>query len=424
MTSAAGVVVLHPRGHPAYEAALAAQEAGLLRRYDTTIYRTGLRPLGPAAALLPGPFRASLERDMGRRWHPDLDPELVTTRPLAQVLYQLARRALPLPPELQVELEYAAMRAYGRAAARSLARGPRPRLVHVYEGCALEVIRAARTVGCACLLDVQSRHEDYLQIEQEESRRWGLPAHHPPAGISRRVERERAEADILLAPSQATRALLLRAGVPDERIVVLPYGADADTFRPPLGRPEGRFRAVYVGHVTFRKGVAYLLEAWSRLGLAGAELLVVGNPDPAGRALLERYPGVCRALRNVPHRELPALLDSCDVFVCPSLAEGSPLVVYEAMAAGLPVITTESAQAVVRDGIDGLVVPIRDVDALARAIAFLHANRGERLRMGREARLRIQNGFTWRHYRVRLAGIYRHLLEGRREPIPPPCETP
>jgi glycosyltransferase involved in cell wall biosynthesis len=127
---------------------------------------------------------------------------------------------------------------------------------------------------------------------------------------------------------------------------------------------------------------------------------------------------------NVPHGELPGLLASGDAFVFPSLAEGSPLVVYEAMAAGLPVVTTEAARAAVRHGVDGIVVPPGDAGALVEAVGFLHGNVEARLRMGRAARRRIEDGFTWRHYRARLVSIYRHLLDGGGTPVPLGWELP
>jgi glycosyltransferase involved in cell wall biosynthesis len=411
MASGSGVVVVHPRGRPAYEAALAARDAGLLRRYVTTLYR------GKRAWPLPRMFASRLDGELRRRWHPELAPELVATEPVAQVLYQVARRALPLPARVNAELELAAVRAFGRRAARRLTTGSGPGLVHAYEGAALEVMRSARRAGWVTVLDVQSLHEHYLRIEREEALRWDMPGSPCPFGISRRVASERAEADILLAPNDEVRVMLLDAGVPAERIVVLPFGADPHTFRRPAERPAGGFRVLYLGHLNLRKGIGYLLEAWSRMAPADAELLLVGNPDPAGRRLLARYRGCHRTLPNVPYGELPAILAGSDVLVCPSLSETGPLVVYEAMAAGLPVVTTEAARGAVRHGIDGLVVPPRDVDALAAAISFLHAHPEARRRMSREARRRIEEGFTWRHYRTRLATIYRHLLERRPEPL-------
>jgi len=412
------VLVLHPRGHFSYEAAVAAQEAGLLHRYVTAVYRTGRTPVPGLWHLLPRGMRDHVDRELSRRWHPALDPDLVTTRPAPHLLYQFARRVLPLPRRARVELEWASIRAFGRGSACLVRGAPRPALVHAYEGGALEVLRAARRAGVGTVLDVPSRHEDFVRVVEEEAGRWGLPAPALPAGVQRRVDRERAGADVLLVPSQETREALMGAGVPPDRIVVLPFGADPDVFHPRAGGASGGFRAVYVGHVNLRKGVRYLLEAWSRLALPGGELLLVGNADAAGRALLAGRPDSCRLVPNVPHRELPGLLASADAFVFPSLAEGSPIAVYEAMAAGLPVVTTDGARAAVRHGVDGIVVPARNVEALADAVAFLHRNVEARLRMGREARRRIEEGFTWRHYRVRLVSIYRHLLEGGGTPVP------
>lgn len=417
------VLVLHPRGHFSYEAAVAAQEAGLLHRYVTAVYRTGRPPVPGLWPLLPGSVRERVDRELCRRWHPALDPDLVTTRAAPHLLYQLTRRALPLSGRLRVELEWASIRAFGRDGARVLRRAPRPAVVHAYEGCALEVLGGARRAGIRTVLDVPSRHEDFVRVNEEEAERWGLSAPELPAGVQRRVDAERAGADVLLVPSEETRDALTGAGVEPDRVVLLPFGADPDAFRP-CPRGSGGFRAIYVGHVNLRKGIGYLLEAWSRLAPRDAELLLVGNADAAGRALLECRPAGCRVVPNVPHRELPGLLASADAFVFPSLVEGSPLVVYEAMAAGLPVVTTDGARAVVRHGVDGIVVPPRNVEAIVDAVAFLHRNVEARLRMGREARLRIEEGFTWRHYRARLVTIYRHLLEGGGTPVPLSWELP
>ncbi|MDQ7028789.1 MAG: glycosyltransferase family 4 protein, partial [Ardenticatenia bacterium] len=99
-----------------------------------------------------------------------------------------------------------------------------------------------------------------------------------------------------------------------------------------------------------------------------------------------------------------------DVFVFPSLQEGSALVTYEALACGLPVVTTPNAGSVVRDGIEGFLVPIRDVEALAARLEHLRADEGLHLEMGQAARRRAK-AFTWEHYGDRLADTVRSLRD-------------
>jgi glycosyltransferase involved in cell wall biosynthesis len=119
----------------------------------------------------------------------------------------------------------------------------------------------------------------------------------------------------------------------------------------------------------------------------------------------------------VPRAEVRRWFAQSDVFVFPSLAEGSALVTYEAMAAGLPVITTPNSGSVVRDGIDGFVVPPRDVEALAERILLLYRGSETRRQMGARGRALVAERYTWRHYRARLCGIYEALLAGR-DPSP------
>jgi glycosyltransferase involved in cell wall biosynthesis len=107
--------------------------------------------------------------------------------------------------------------------------------------------------------------------------------------------------------------------------------------------------------------------------------------------------------------ELRAALQQADVFVFPSIEEGSALVTYDALACGLPVITTPNAGSVVRDEIDGLIVPIRDVGALAAALQRLREDRDLRERMGRSARTRAEE-YPWSRYRHSLLAAYRQVL--------------
>jgi glycosyltransferase involved in cell wall biosynthesis len=138
--------------------------------------------------------------------------------------------------------------------------------------------------------------------------------------------------------------------------------------------------------------------------------VLAGAPDEAGRTLLRQFRGSARLLGHVPWFALPDLFRSADAFVLPSLAEGSALVTYMAMASALPVIVTEDAGSVARDGIDGLIVPSRDSGALKDAIARLYLRRDEAREMGASGRQLIEQRYTWAHYHARIASLHRQLL--------------
>jgi glycosyltransferase involved in cell wall biosynthesis len=123
---------------------------------------------------------------------------------------------------------------------------------------------------------------------------------------------------------------------------------------------------------------------------------------PAETTPLAPYRDQVEFLGRVGHGEMPARLASADVFVFPSLFEGSAVVTYEALACGLPSVVTPSSGSVARDGIEGLVVPAGEVEPLARAIETLGLDAGLRERMAIAARQRSLE-FTWPRYHEAVA---------------------
>jgi glycosyltransferase involved in cell wall biosynthesis len=157
-----------------------------------------------------------------------------------------------------------------------------------------------------------------------------------------------------------------------------------------------------------------LLEAWKRLQLIDAELVIAGGIDAEiDRQFRREVPANVRWLHHVPSAAVHRLYQSSDVFVLPSLSEGSALVIYEAMASGLPVIVTPNSGSVARDGVDGYVVPSRNVSAIAERLEWLHGHPDLRIQMGAAARHLILEKYTWQHYRRRLAAAYAALAAGQ-----------
>ncbi len=216
---------------------------------------------------------------------------------------------------------------------------------------------------------------------------------------------------MLVSPSPFVTRCLTAHGAAQKRIVEVPFGADTERFSPAERAPT-TFRLLYVASINYRKGTRYLLEAWRDLALPDAELVLAGTPDDAGRSILRQYDGCYRAIGHVPWFELPELFRSASAFVLPSLAEGSALVTYMAMASGLPVIVTEDAGAVARDGVEGVVIPSRNVDALRGAILQLYERRANAAAMGAAGRRLIEQRYTWRHYHARIAALHTALVEG------------
>ncbi len=150
-----------------------------------------------------------------------------------------------------------------------------------------------------------------------------------------------------------------------------PTSADS---RPKPGKTHGASCTfLFAGGIIQRKGIKYLLEAWRLARRPGWRLQLLGALPADTRPLIP-YRNEVEWLGRMSHASVAERMASADVFVFPSLFEGSATVTYEAMACGLPCIVTAEAGSVVRHGSDGLIVPARDVPALAEAIERLGAD--------------------------------------------------
>jgi glycosyltransferase involved in cell wall biosynthesis len=224
-----------------------------------------------------------------------------------------------------------------------------------------------------------------------------------PQGYSDRLDRECEIADRIIVGSSFVRQSFAEVGYDPRRIVVTPYGVDTDRFTPRAEpRQDGVFRALFVGQIGQRKGMSYLLHGYEMFRRADSELHIVGSYSP-GHEVYARFEGLYRHTPHVPQKDLPSLYRDADVFVFPSLIEGMPLVVLEAMACGVPVITTTHGPGdIVRDGVDGFFVPIRDAEAIAKRLEQLRNDPALRERMGRNAREQALR-HTWQDYAQRAA---------------------
>lgn len=397
------VVVTHPVNQHAYQTALAAQHSGLLETFWTGVYRTGRGLTSDRAlALLPGRTRGIVRRELARRWEPDLDPARIRTLTRYD-LVSIAWRRLLRHPDWLWDPESWMLRHFDASVAARLRRRP-PALVHAFEGAALSSFSAAREAGGITVLDCPSAHERFMAIQ----RATGVE-HRQPA--TARIRLERRLADRLLAPSEQVVKCLIEDAIPPEKIVLLPYGADPARFRarvPSSGQEP--FRVLFVGSIEARKGIRELLAAWRVAALPEAELVLIGPGGPRARRLLHDAPADVYWRGGVPRSEVPNWFAASDVFAFPSLAEGSALVTYEAMAAGLPSVVTAEAGSAVRDGLDGFVVPAADPVTLANRLRHLHSHPELREAMGRRARSAVEERWTWRHYEQKLTRVWSELL--------------
>ncbi|MFN8758636.1 MAG: glycosyltransferase family 4 protein [Tagaea sp.] len=394
----------HPgSNHLAYQLVAALQFAGYDARFETGLFWTGAGLLPKLTALLPGRLRAAVERDLKRRSHAGVDPARVTFQPVPELMYVASTR-LKLSAERQLAAIAWRNEVFDSNFAE-LVRRSNPRFVIGHDSSALRAQRTAQSAGALAILNQVIGHiEAGLDIFAEEAHRAPefaetLPL--PPARVIDICRREAIEADRVIVPSDYVRDTLSARGVDPARVFVLPYGVDTARFRPAPRAPDGKFRVLFVGGLSQRKGIKYLLEAAKRAAIPGMELVCVGKLA-GGEAAFAPYANVFRHVRHVPFHEVHALFQTADVFAYPSLHEGSAFASYEALASGLPVVCTPNTGSVVRDGVEGYLVAPRDVDALVDRFRALHRDPDLRARMATAARARAEE-FTWAHYGARLS---------------------
>jgi len=296
----------------------------------------------------------------------------------------------------------------------ALGRARRVRLLHVHGYAAADYGRlAARRLGAALVL-----HEHFADPR--------MPWYQSLADRALARLTHRA-----IAVSGSTRDFLVRQRfVPAERVRLIWNGAPLDEFAPgppetaaavrlELGLPVGAPVVGAVGRLSLQKGHRYLLEAAARVSAHRSDVrfLIVGDGDQAGalRRQAEAL-GIAPRVAFAGHRgDIPAVLGAIDVLCIPSLYEGTPLALFEAMAAGKPIVSTsvDGCREVLEDTPCGLLVPPRDPPALAEALLRV-LDSGE-LREGlsrcaREASAR----YDIRECVRRIEALYDEVLAGAR----------
>ena len=318
---------------------------------------------------------------------------------------------------LNLERKYyyaAKKRAVDRVAAQFLRTG-RFDLFHVWSGSALHGLRVAKSRGIPSLLEIPTWHRQKGKVVPQKTEEEIAMENAPIPQrwlnrllISRQESLEEYElADLVLVESEKAADSFRVLGFPDEKLYSMPQGVDVNRFQP--GPPPPLFRAVFVGALIKRKGVHTLIEAWKKLRLPRAELWLAGHPHEEIKPYLVDLPSNVTVLGF--RADVENIFRAASVHVFPSSLEGSAKTTYEAAACALAQITTREAGDVVVDGVNGMVIPPDDVDAIAAAIQFLYDHPDLVRNYGMAGRERVVEQFTWDHFRDRVLSAYRLAMD-------------
>lgn len=262
------------------------------------------------------------------------------------------------------------------------------------------------------VLDEGSSHVIYRRdIVKEEYDKFGIKPELPHRKLVEKELREYEEADYIVVSSLFAKRTFLEKGIPERKIIHVPYGVDLSAFKQ-IPKNDNIFRVVFVGGMSLRKGVHYLLQAFSELNLPNAELLLVGSINNEIKPFFKKHEGRFRWVGHIPQRELYRYHSQGSVFVLNSIEDGFGQVIIQAMVCGLPVIATENTGGpdIIRDGKDGFIIPIRDIEALKNKILYLYQNKEICKIMGQSAKERVSKGFTWDDYGEKMIKAYENIV--------------
>ena len=254
-------------------------------------------------------------------------------------------------------------------------------------------------IGCpgSCLLQMKklpdakkftlwfSSHYNFAsRVLEEEYKKFNIngPAIHPYEKF--KAQKEQIMSDYIVVPSDHCAKTYIDNDIPKDKLRVVNFGVDTVKFQPVFPfYDKNKLTFLFAGGNWIRKGLPYLIEAWKHL-----------KPDALLSLIGTDIGKVTESIVShgwVPDEEVPSGYRNADVFVMPSLEEGSALVIFEAMASGLPCIVTPECGSLIEDSVDGIIIPSRNIKAIGEAIKYFVDNPEETRRMGIIARKKAED---------------------------------
>jgi glycosyltransferase involved in cell wall biosynthesis len=275
-------------------------------------------------------------------------------------------------------------------------------LIAYTTGC-LETLQLFKRHGLPTVVDQIDAARTHEQVLLEEHAKW--PGWQPaqgrvPSEYWQRLEMEWKLADRIMVNSEWTRKALMAQGVAADKIFVIPLAYEAPV-EPRPTRKSRQLVALYLGRVVLEKGIPYLFEAARQLQHEPIRFVLAG-PIGISTEAVKSAPSNVKLIGPISRDRLGPVYSAADLCVLPTMSDGFALTQLEAMAHGLPVITTPNCGDVVSDGVDGRIVPAGDAAALVAAIGELIADRDRLAEFSRQALLKATQ-FDLATYSRRLA---------------------
>ncbi|NMC11512.1 MAG: glycosyltransferase family 4 protein [Chloroflexi bacterium] len=281
----------------------------------------------------------------------------------------------------------------------------------------VELFSGAIKCGLACVLEQCSApYKIRQELLLEETSLWqNWQKGKSSVNFTEFIHREEKEwkiANVILCGSKFVAEGLINCGVSSDKCKIVPYAVDVDQYYPrKLDREKrnDRLKILFLGEICLLKGIQYLYNAIELLDSKSIEVQAAGLIT-IKQDIAKKIGRKINLLGWLPRLEINRLLNWADVLVLPSICEGSAMVTYEALASGVPVITTPNAGSPVQDGETGFIVPIRDAPAIADRLLRLMKDPQLLHQMSQQARKFAEEQLSWDAYAIRLLSACESVL--------------
>lgn len=217
--------------------------------------------------------------------------------------------------------------------------------------------------------------------------------------------------DYIIVQSDFVKNLYIKNGFSKNKIFILP-GAIKTNIQKLIKNKKifpKKITYLYVGNIYEAKGINYLLKAWGDADIKNAELILCGEINKTMKTKINYYVKKHKNIILTGFKNPIPFYKKSSVFVFPSLSEGMARVNLEAMAMGLPVITTKESGSPVKNNKSGFIIPAKNSSALKEKMLYFYNNKNEIKKMGKNARKTVQN-YTWNNFSDNFYKIIKKII--------------
>lgn len=280
----------------------------------------------------------------------------------------------------------------------------------------LKSFQNSKKYDCINVLERGSSHIEFQSdLLREEYELLGI---NPKFASQKIIDKEKKEyelSDYICVPSEFAKQSFINKGFSSKKLKKINYGVSLNEFSNYGKRNKNKeFHIIYVGSISVRKGVIYLIKAFNELKLIDSKLTLIGDIEKGFKKLLyKNLNEKIKIIKPMGQNLLKYYYNQADVFVTCSIEEGLSMVQIQAMACGLPVICTKNSggEDIINEGKEGFILPIRDNYRLKEKLLYLYENKDLRDEMSENALSKATSFLKWEDYGEKITNFYSSILK-------------